>query len=133
MPRLYRSKNGDGVEVRTVSLTTFVASLGFVCTLSAGVIGNINGALHERDAILRGLATTEDLSTMAAGLKQGIDALDQRLEDHKATRWHAECGIVHMESKTDRASIHRDLQGLAEDMDRYHLSYRGTTKPKPKP
>lgn len=130
MPRLYRSKNGDGVEVRTVSLTTFVAALGVTCTLSAGVIGSMNGALHERDSILRGIATTEDLSTMAAGLKQGIDALDQRLEDHKLHYWHAECGIVHAESRTDRASIHRDLEGLAEDMDRYHMSYRGTTKPK---
>ena len=131
MPRLYRSKNGDGAEVRTVSLTTFVACLGFVTTISAGIIGSMNGALQERDAIFRGLATTEDLSTMAAGLKQGIDALDQRLEGHKDTRWHAECGIVHMESKTDRLSIHRDLQGLAEDMDRYHVTYRGAAKQKP--
>jgi len=131
VPKLYRAKNGDGIEVRTVSLTTFVAAMGVVCTLSAGIIGSMNGALHERDAIMRGIATTEDLSTMAAGLKQGIDALDQRLEDHKGIPWHPECGIVHAESRTDRASVHRDLEGLADDMDRYHIAYRGVAKPKP--
>lgn len=113
---LRKVSDGNGGHVTAVSLPTYISTVGIL----VAVIATMAGALWERATIVDGLATDAELNTMAAGLKQGIDAALDDIEKHERIPWHPGAGERHAESMADRAALHAELLSLRRRMERYH-------------
>lgn len=115
--------DGNGGYIRSISLSSHIAIVGAVTSTALLIIGLLLGALRERNAIgnmLEGLATDEELATMAAGLKQGIDALDSRIEEHKDKNWHDPVGIELRGITEKIRSMEREQGHIQDEIDRNH-------------
>jgi hypothetical protein len=89
------------------------------------VVGLYIGARSERVAIINGLVTDEELATMAAGLKQGLDFWSRDFERHEALGWHSAAGEEIARAAAERSELQRNDIDLAKLIDKYHVHMRG--------
>jgi len=124
MPLTYRSSDGNGGEVRTVSLATHISLLASVSAIFMTVILWQGGRLYERNLLVSQIEFEKHTSRLwHDGAAEVITNLQR---DTLANR---ECSVA---NRAGIAELRNNDLELSRRIDGFHVTYRGTeSKPSP--